>query len=863
MSLTIGSDGSVSGGTLGSNNSSSSSGGIDTSFLDNTWAETDWADTTALVESINDSSWVNSPSAYTNAITPTYGGYTTDEIQAAIQSIYGDVLGREADPLGLSTYTAKAQEQLASGVSAEDIIAGFTNEALGSQEYADRMSAINETVTGAYTDILGRSADTSGLDYWTNELAGGNISSVDFLDAFNNAAQAELNTVDSTISTGGSNADKVYYNDLGQSYTMSDVNALGTKDDSGATLIGNAANRVTLDDGSQGYLIGTGNNRDGTGYNLSDTNYVAQGLLSPTPTYTTPTPIPTAVDKYIPNPAESLNQWYTDIFSVPLHGTNPDYFTTGWTTPSLTPSAILDKAISSGSPITDSTFGSIKTTPEFFDAYTQNKYGIPYNDAAATKYGLGPEGYNNFIGAAEAAQANGSNWFSANPRLALAKDGTVLAEDPASIQGILTAVGAALGNSVLGRLGGDIIGSMVAGMTSGIEAPLFSSMIGEATIKGYGPISATALVDENGERYIQSSFFGQTTVQKVSDIKPQTFFESSNGGQATEMTPEEKAAALLEKANAEPDWRDYRPGLNLEGIIGGAVIGSLSGGDSDLINSGLEAIEKYALEGMNPVDAILSSYAGDIAKLLPEGYDTLTESAARIILGENPIDVLGEKYGSEVGLDGPAGIAAIKGAVALDTGKDPAEALAISAYHYFKNGGEIPSWDVPSMFEGVGVDFNVDLGFIEDAAKSAIEYLSQFVPDMPSIPEGVDLGLDIPFKEWWDTISDAVEPTINAVRDAFNALIDAIPEIDITIPDGFPKIDVSVPEIDPTITGGFPTVDNPFGDINLELPKSTQGSGDFYYSSFDYVDPFKQKLGISEIDPVKYSQILLQNARKV
>jgi hypothetical protein len=915
MPLSISSDGTVSGGSLGSSSSSSSSSNDFVDFYNDLSSRQGSGDgfytsddIAAAVES-SGAGGVGSLSDITPITTaPTYGGYTTDQIQDAIQGIYGDVLGREADPLGLSTYTAKAQEQLASGVSAEDIIAGFTNEALGSQEYADRISSINEQVDAAYEDILGREGDTAGTDYWVDQLATGNISSVDFLDAFNNAAQAELDdqveeiqvTDVSTKSPSDlfdTTQDKTYVNELGQTVTQADIDALGTRDDQGNYTIGNVANRVELDDGSTGYVVGTGNNRVDGGYNIGDTNYVAEGLLREAPTTEVAQIFPDA--GLVEKPTYSLEDIQTDVDALVSKAT----FETDYTDPNdytnfdeaffagkKTPTQILDDAIGSGVGITEDIFTdagyTITDQDKFVDAYTKQNYGIGYDERIQSKYGTGVEGFNNFIGATEAAIDQGSSIFGNAPILKVANDGTILAEDPASFAGLMAGIAQGLSNFVFGQVGGGMIGNFVYGMTGGFEAPLYSAMIGRATIQGMQPVTAGAFVDENGEKYVVSSFFGKETIMTAEEAA-----RLNKGGFESSMSDADiKNLQALKDASETPEWKQvYNDTANPLNAALNTVMGGILNGDTTLAGKALAAIKEYAVDGVDPITAVVRHFGDEVTKYLPEGYDTLTESAARIMVGENPIDVLGEKYGAEVGLEGPAGIAAIKGAVALDQGKSPQEALATSAYHYFKNGGELPSFEIPSFLEGSDVDINwpdVDLGFIEDGIKAAGEFVMGLFPEDF---EGLDMSwldeVGDTLSDWGDAIGSTVDDVYNWLKENMPKIDVDLPEIDVDLPDvDLPEIDVDLPDVDlPEIDVDLPDVDLPdvslpegpdvslpegpdlpeisLPSVDLELPSG--GASSNYYASFDYVDPFKEKLGISEIDPVKYSQILLQNARKV
>jgi hypothetical protein len=57
---------------------------------------------------------------------------------------------------------------------------------------SDTKPNFSDIVNQAYTNILNRSADVGGLEYWTSQLASGKISPTDFESVFKNAAAPEL-----------------------------------------------------------------------------------------------------------------------------------------------------------------------------------------------------------------------------------------------------------------------------------------------------------------------------------------------------------------------------------------------------------------------------------------------------------------------------------------------------------------------------------------------------------------------------------------------------------------------------------------------------------------------------------------------
>lgn len=719
-------------------------------------------------------------------------------------------------------------------------------------------------------------------------LKDGTADPLAFLDAFNKAQVADLDeTLDTiaakeaptyatenlTTTTGDivqaavpdfdailGTTPPTYTNELGETYTTADIEALGTRSDQGEYLIGNVANRVELDDGSTGYLIGTGNNRvetdSGSGYSMGRVDDAAKGLTAEQSDYITPSPVPAAVDDYIGNPMDDIREFYDETITDPyeLETSNPDLYTIGWEgAPRLSPTQLLDNAIASGEGITDYTFGDVETTDKFFDAYTRQNYNIPYNDAVMSQYGSGAEGYNNFVGAVEKAKENGTSWLGGDPDITIYQgkgpedpnNGKIIAEDPVSFNGFAAAIGQALGNFVIGQIGGGIAGSLVSGLFGGFKAPLYSAFGTRAALQGYQPIQAAGYVDEFGEAYTVSSFFGRQEMAKVSEIEPQKFFESSGGSESATAAGEIVTAVNSGRAKG---WRDYYNGsMSIEDIVTGAIIGNIISGADSFKGDLIKAAKEVIVDGQDPMVAVVRALGDDVTAALPEGYDKLTESAARMMVGENAIEVLGEIYGPEVGIEGPAGIAAVKGAVALDTGKSPEEALGISAYHYFKNGGTLPDFEIPSFLEGTDMDWgSIDLSFIEDGATAVVDFVKNLFPDDFSADFSFDIP-DIPVGEWLADVG-------NTVTDVYGWMKDQMPEINV------PNVDLAVDM--PDLGIDLPDIDMDWDW--LDWLQSDGAGGATQVASFDYVDPFAgTKRGVSNIDPVKYSQILLENARKV
>ncbi|HEV3024033.1 MAG TPA: DUF4214 domain-containing protein, partial [Pirellulales bacterium] len=94
------------------------------------------------------------------ATTIVINGHTAaDDVAAFVEAAYDNLMGRAADPGGLSAFT----NAIASGTSPAAAAATMTQ----SNEFLDGV------VEQAYRDYLGRDADTSGLQFWANQMRQG------------------------------------------------------------------------------------------------------------------------------------------------------------------------------------------------------------------------------------------------------------------------------------------------------------------------------------------------------------------------------------------------------------------------------------------------------------------------------------------------------------------------------------------------------------------------------------------------------------------------------------------------------------------------------------------------------------------
>ena len=759
----------------------------------------------------------------------------------------------------------------------------------GSEVVGDRSSGIRYVYTDPFTNEKTTVTNTEDL----GELYAGSLAvkqdkqttrqeeSDAFIESLfndNRATTVQANDGVVVTQTPTSNQDSnTFVNELGQTYTMEDVEELGTRS-GGMLTIGNTANRVATEDGGTGYVIGSGNNDqfnlsgDGVGYNLDRTADVAKGMLAPANTYETSTPQPVAEDRREMVPLEEkLGLWTEDILPE-IKSTNPDEFVS-FPTPYKAPSTIMDEAIESGVGITEGLFNndiySIDDTEKFLDSYAMSRFGYTITDEAQAKYGTGIEGFNNLVGAGEAAKAKARTLFTKEPELAITPDGTVVATDSGSFQNVILQIGAAFGNNVISQIAGGFVGDMVFGAVGGLEAPLYSAYTTRGIVSGMRPIENQVYIDENGEQWIEQVAFGTRTFMTVDEAleKADTYkykeelsniqFGTMGNGSVTTSDDSTTVAApnpadfkdgvnspaynvalfLYENRNTpepeSPSWRDYYDSGLATNFVANAVMAGVL--NSDLNSTATKAIRAATAvsKGADPLSTVVDVYGSDLAEVLPPELQKPTQLGARVLLGDSLVNAAADIYGQEVVGDSPAAISALKGAVAYDQGKDPAEVAGIMAYHYIKNGGELPEFEFPEFLKSSG-DFDweginipdIDLGFIEDGAKAAWDFVKELVPDM-NLP---DLSWDgeefkLPEFEGIDLsgLGDALKGTIQDVMDWVNNL--EFPDIpnpfeDVEIPNPFEDVEINNPFEDVEIPNPFEDVEinNPFEDVEINNP---------------------------------------------
>lgn len=105
-------------------------------------------------------------------------------IREDVQELYIGILGRAADQSGLDYWT----EQIANGTfSIENTRSAFTQQLEYTGIYGNLSSS--QLVTAIYQNFLARAPDDSGFTYWVNELDNGRVNADQFVSALINAVQ--------------------------------------------------------------------------------------------------------------------------------------------------------------------------------------------------------------------------------------------------------------------------------------------------------------------------------------------------------------------------------------------------------------------------------------------------------------------------------------------------------------------------------------------------------------------------------------------------------------------------------------------------------------------------------------------------
>ncbi len=92
-----------------------------------------------------------------------------EAVQGLVQAQYHALLGRDADPEGLAGFSAAVRQQLAEGLEPDAIAANVASMIQSSEEF--RLGHLDALVEGVYGEVLGRHSDPEGLAGWTAQAS--------------------------------------------------------------------------------------------------------------------------------------------------------------------------------------------------------------------------------------------------------------------------------------------------------------------------------------------------------------------------------------------------------------------------------------------------------------------------------------------------------------------------------------------------------------------------------------------------------------------------------------------------------------------------------------------------------------------
>lgn len=98
------------------------------------------------------------------------GGFVNDASLNAIAGLYHDVLGRQADYLGISFWSGAAQRGVSLGDVALNMIASAESQSLHAMVFNGNSAHGIELL---YQGIFSRASDNAGLAFWVERMANG------------------------------------------------------------------------------------------------------------------------------------------------------------------------------------------------------------------------------------------------------------------------------------------------------------------------------------------------------------------------------------------------------------------------------------------------------------------------------------------------------------------------------------------------------------------------------------------------------------------------------------------------------------------------------------------------------------------
>jgi len=399
----------------------------------------------------------------------------------------------------------------------------------------------------------------------------------------------------------------------------------------------------------------------------------------------------------------------------------------------------------------------------------------------------------------------------------------LFASDPFSFEGITANLGDFLINTLGGYMGGMVLGDVIYAATGNPMAALGGATVGDKVISNVGLVDNQVFLGADGVQYIQTnSVFGEpsftpidTAVNNATQAAETSQYAISSGdfdmGSSLQMgisgASVEEPLTYSGRGDT-PSWKDY---YNLDLNPMNAVTEVITGAT---INPEVYKAAQLAQQldaGQSLTDAAINVYGSDIVSFLPEDFKNPTEAAIRIGAGENRVAVLGDIYGSDIGLDNPLGQGALSTAVTYDQTGDGQQALTDGLITYVKEGGTFPEFTVPDFLPDT-VDTNFDFDWLSGMSATLPDLsLGDWVNDF-QLPTGVFDGVN------WNAITDAFADVSLPELPEFNIDIKGLDFSGVSFADlgglDLPEmidLGVDIPEIN------FDGVN--FADLNMSLPE--------------------------------------------
>ena len=370
-----------------------------------------------------------------------------------------------------------------------------------------------------------------------------------------------------------------------------------------------------------------------------------------------------------------------------------------------------------------------------------------------------------------------------------------------------------LAPKVLGALGGELTGTIgydVTGnpMLAGRAATGVSNVV--ENLLGRSKIADTVQLADGTIGYV-TNFAGKqgfTTRDAVTERNIALALENQNADSQSDSNQDiasgiGTAMAIAGTAgSSKPSWRDYYSGgfkFDPTDFAKQMLTGTLT-------QSNLKSVQLAGriAGGEDIGSAAFGVYGDELKKILPEGYETTTQAAIRIGMGENRVDVLGDVYGADLNLDNPLGKAGIEALSEYDKTGDTDKALAKGVYKYIKEDGKLPSLD--DLLPSLGDKFNTpdNIKAIEDSIKAGASWVDDTVNDfLKGLPDRPATAEEI------KSVEDFLRSTGSSIEDVVRA--------------GGKKAEDFVRNLMPKVGGSFEVVDGEFDFSGLDLPDADFG----------------------------------------